>query len=394
MKTNDPQSSLAANIMVVDDTPANLNLLKEMLGLRGYRVRVFPRGCLALAAAAQEPPDLILLDINMPEMNGIEVCTHLKEYPRLKDIPVLFLSALNETSDKVVAFAAGGVDYITKPFQFEEVEARVRTHLELHRLQQELAHHNANLEQLVSLRTRQLAEANARLLILDKAKSDFLHLISHELRTPLCGLFGVAELLFNECASTPLTVEYRDLFDQSRQRILTLFDDALMLTEIEVNGEVFAPKSSSLTSIVDAALINAAEFALSRTVSLDHSPMGLGLVLGDVNLLTKAMQSLLETAVKFSSAGTTVRLLLAPDSGGTGLLIEATGWAVPARTISRFFKVLSIEEAITPGGDFGLAAAKAERLLALFGGTVSVENLDPPGIRLRINLKGGATDEQ
>ena len=124
------------NIMVVDDNPANLKLLEDMLRKQRYEVRSFPLGRLALAAADQEPPDLILLDINMPEMNGYEVCERLKSSARLSGIPVIFISALNATEDKVKGFRSGGVDYISKPFQFEEVQARVETHLKLRRAQQ------------------------------------------------------------------------------------------------------------------------------------------------------------------------------------------------------------------------------------------------------------------
>ena len=125
-----------SNIMVVDDQPANLKLLEDLLTQLGHAVRSFPRGRLALDAAARNLPDLILLDINMPEMNGFEVCQKLKADDRLASIPVLFLSALNETRDKVNAFRSGGVDYITKPFQVEEVSARVETHLQLYRARQ------------------------------------------------------------------------------------------------------------------------------------------------------------------------------------------------------------------------------------------------------------------
>jgi CheY-like chemotaxis protein len=108
-----------ANILVVDDTPANLQVLAGMLKDRGYKVRPVPSGKLALLAAQREPPDLILLDINMPEMNGYEVCEHLKADDSLKGVPVIFISALTEQLDKVKAFAIGGVDYLTKPFQME-----------------------------------------------------------------------------------------------------------------------------------------------------------------------------------------------------------------------------------------------------------------------------------
>lgn len=130
--------SKTATIMVVDDTPANLKLLQEMLHGKGYRVMQFPRGAMALKAAAKNPPDLILLDILMPQMDGFEVCRQLKADKKLKDIPVLFISALDSTDDKVKAFSVGGLDYVTKPFQEEEVLARIKTHLELQRQRQEI----------------------------------------------------------------------------------------------------------------------------------------------------------------------------------------------------------------------------------------------------------------
>src|SRR6476660_10337336 len=141
-----------ASILVVDDTSANLQVLAGMLKDRGYKVRPVPSGKLALLAARRDPPDLILLDINMPDMNGYEVCKHLKADELLRGIPVLFISALTEQLDKVKAFATGGVDYITKPFQMEELHARVETHLKLRRLQIELEETNARL-----------AKANARM---------------------------------------------------------------------------------------------------------------------------------------------------------------------------------------------------------------------------------------
>ena len=148
-----------ANIMVVDDTPANLRLLQGMLCEQGYNVRPCPKGKLALKAAENRPPDLILLDINMPEMNGYEVCERLKADDKLAEIPVIFISALNEMMDKVKAFGAGGVDYITKPFQFEEVQARVETHLKLRKCQVELKRHNDNLAELVREQIKETLEA-------------------------------------------------------------------------------------------------------------------------------------------------------------------------------------------------------------------------------------------
>jgi len=127
------------DILIVDDTPGNLRLLFQMLTEKGYKVRAVPNGARALDAAHTLPPDLILLDIMMPEMDGYKVCARLKARAATRDIPVIFMSALDATQDKVDAFAAGGVDYVTKPFQVEEVLARVETHLMLQQRNRELA---------------------------------------------------------------------------------------------------------------------------------------------------------------------------------------------------------------------------------------------------------------
>ena len=149
IKTGRKMNQERATIMIIDDTPANLTLLQEILQSQDYRVLVFTRGSMALKAAEKSPPDLILLDITMPEMDGFEVCRNLKSNEILKNIPVLFISALTSASDKVKAFHEGGVDYITKPFYFEEIRARVETHLRLSRIQKEIERHNLHLEDLI-----------------------------------------------------------------------------------------------------------------------------------------------------------------------------------------------------------------------------------------------------
>ncbi len=144
-------------ILAVDDTPASLRLLTDILNAEGYQVRSAINGELALRAAAAQPPQLVLLDVSMPGMDGFEVCQRLKQHPALEDIPVIFVSALSEMQDKLKGFDIGGVDYVTKPFQRDELLARVRTHLELHRLR----HH---LEDVVEERTNSLVQSEARLM--------------------------------------------------------------------------------------------------------------------------------------------------------------------------------------------------------------------------------------
>jgi PAS domain S-box-containing protein len=145
-----------SNILIVDDNPFNLELLADVIRKQGYEPRPVPNGRLALVAAQKDPPDLILLDINMANMNGFEVCKRLKADAALKDIPVIFITGLNETADKVKAFSMGAVDYITKPFQNEEVCARVETHMRLRRLQKEVDKYNNHLEGVVQEKIKEI----------------------------------------------------------------------------------------------------------------------------------------------------------------------------------------------------------------------------------------------
>ncbi|MGF1538507.1 MAG: response regulator [Elainellaceae cyanobacterium] len=146
------------DILLVDDTLDNLRVLTALLRQRGYRVRGVTTGSAALMGAAAQPPDLVLLDINMPEMNGYEVCQRLKQNPKTEQVPIIFISALNEVFDKVKAFTAGGVDYITKPFQVEEVFARVENQLALQRLQTQLRAQNERLKTAESDLSRALGQ--------------------------------------------------------------------------------------------------------------------------------------------------------------------------------------------------------------------------------------------
>ncbi len=139
-----------ADILAIDDTPENLALLSQMLTENGYKVRSVTKGSTAIRGAKAVPPDLILLDIKMPEMNGYEVCQQLKADDRTKDIPIIFISALGDVFDKVKAFKIGGVDYITKPFQTEEVLARLDTHLTIRNLQLKLEAQNSQLQQEIA----------------------------------------------------------------------------------------------------------------------------------------------------------------------------------------------------------------------------------------------------
>jgi PAS domain S-box-containing protein len=175
--SQDKITSFKGNILVVDDITANLNLLSELLSSAGYKVRPAPSGKLAIQSAQSTPPDLILLDILMPEMDGYEVCAKLKASSKTKDVPVIFVSALHEVFDKVKAFATGGVDYITKPFQADKVIARVETQLRISRLARQLAEQNIRLQAEIEERQRVDAEMQSARAFVDSIVENIPNMI-------------------------------------------------------------------------------------------------------------------------------------------------------------------------------------------------------------------------
>jgi len=205
-----------ANILVVDDTPENLRVLVQLLQEQGYRVRPVPNGRHALTSVQKEPPDLILLDIMMPEMDGYEVCRQLKADGRTRDIPIIFISALDEVMDKATAFSVGGIDYVTKPFQAEELSARVYTHLTLYKMRQTLQQKNEILRQ-------QNAELDA-----------FAHTVAHDLQNPLSIIMGYAQLFKEGIASR--TVDELPLIGagcyNAAQKAANIIQNLLLLASI------------------------------------------------------------------------------------------------------------------------------------------------------------------
>ncbi len=217
----DNRLQMTKNILIVDDTPANLRLLAEMLTKRGYKIRPAPNGHRALATVQKELPDLILLDIMMPKMDGYEVCRRLKADELTKDIPIIFISALNEVFDKMTAFSIGGVDYITKPFQMEEVLARVHTHLSLQDMRQSLQEKNEQLQQ-----------QNAEL-------DTFAHTVAHDLKSPLSQVITSLDIL-KEYASPVLDEDMLEMLKiglKTGHKMVNIIDELLLLASFR-RGEV------------------------------------------------------------------------------------------------------------------------------------------------------------
>ena len=303
-------------IMVVDDAPANLKLLTEMLQAKGYLVLTFPRGAMALDAAAKSPPDLILLDINMPEMNGFEVCERLKADAVLKEIRVIFISALTETVDKVKAFSVGGVDYVTKPFQFEEVNSRVATHLRLRRQQIELK-------------------------ALNELKDHFLGMAAHDLRNPLGAIKGFSEFLATELAPflTPRHVEFFDIIFNSSKFMVGLINDLLDVSAIESGHLTLDRLPLDITiPVTKSAEINRV-FATPKNMPITLlCPGPLSQVFADSHRIEQVMNNLLTNAMKYAQPGTDITVHLRQENNEVIISVADHGPGIPEKEQHKLFK--------------------------------------------------------
>ncbi len=357
-----------AVVMIVDDDPDNLKLLARILQKKSYRVLQAPDSPTALQAAAKDPPDLILLDIIMPGLDGFEVCRHFKTDVKLREIPIIFISVLDDTANKVKAFSQGGVDYISKPIQGDEVLARVGTHLEILSLQRQLRAQNENLEQMVVRRTRELAMANLRLKKLDHLKGDFLRMISHEIRTPVNGVLGIGELIIDLTPSTENSREYTEMFRESSKRLRNLIEDASMIGDMEYRVTkmdeplVFAVLLDELKQIFPDVRI---------TIEQDVAPEAV-YCNGEKVLLTKALETVISLAACFSSDAHTIDLQGSLGEEHFNMRIELDALVITRKEAEVFFNMETTFRSLTPAEDLGLAPITAHRILTAFGGGLSL----------------------
>lgn len=348
-------------IMVVDDTPANLALLETMLQNHGVRVVAFPRGEMALRAAAESPPDLVLLDIMMPEMDGFEVCRRLRQLTAdngMEEIPVIFISALDDASSIVKAFAHGGADYVCKPFQEEEVLARVNVQMRVLSLQRQLRLQNERLEELVAERTRELARANARLIDLGRIKNDFLGMISHEIRTPANGILAVGEMLM----SRDCDQELLDIFTESSQRLRDLIADATMIGEMDdLAGKALA--AHPLSMVLDDLRDNSPQVEVS--VDPGFNPQST-LVWTNLLLLQRALGTMVSIASVFAQKTPVLRVYGQEREAVLQIDLDALG--IPDEAVEQFFELESNVRGATPAEALGLAPVVAGKILSACGG--------------------------
>lgn len=372
-------------IWAVDDNPHNSQLLQKILHRENFRVVTYNCGSKLLKGIARATPDLVLLDIDMPGLSGYQLCERLKSEPDTRHIPVIFISALTDLTEKKAGFRAGGADYITKPFEAEEVVMRINNHLQISSLRNQLAEQNMNLEAIVQQRTAELELAHKQLKKLDDIKSEFLKFISHELRTPLVGLLGVIDLLMEELGDKADEV-LTDMFVKSRQRILNLIDDALLLIEIESFPENLEKSKVELQKLLEISIFEATQMEAGFSVETGTSNQIRCRVMGDGGLMVKAFKYLLVTAFKFCQSGTPLKMTIDTLQTEVTIKLEAKGKSVTDKTAESFFDFHSDARASSHAESVGLAPVIASKIITLFDGTVNLTKLEKNGVVCAIML--------
>ncbi len=339
------------NILIVDDAPSSLHLLSTMLGNLGYGVRCAKSGTMALMAVAVEYPDLILLDIHMPDMDGYQVCEKLKADEYTGKIPVIFLSALNETIDKVKAFQSGGADYITKPFQMDEVLARIENQLNLQRLYRELQ--QAKADALKAL--EQEKELN-------RLKSEFVAMVSHDFRTPLTSIQGFAELIRCGDRMPPMEVinRYVDKINAAINHLLYLLDKILLIGSIEAGKMECQPLSINLETFCQELIDTLqSSVAIQRPIRFVCNNPATDVAL-DPALLQQILTNLLSNAIKYSAADSPVDLTVNYQRDFISFQVRDQGIGIPSENQSHLFEAFyrgsNVRE--IKGTGLGLAVVK------------------------------------
>ena len=350
------------NILVVDDTPAYLEALRAMLGEQGYRVRPVTNGRLALGAVEQEAPDLILLDINMPEMDGYETCARLKADARFADIPVIFLSSLAETDDKVRAFGTGGVDYVTKPFESAEVVARVATHLRLRRLQAQLAAQYEDLKQLESL------------------KDSLTHMIVHDLRSPLQGVMIALQMV--EMDADKLDAASGRSLKQglrSTRSLIQMISALLDVNKME-SGEMPLKKAEGdLSATITEALETLSGLTADRNLKVEPAD-GLVTATFDKGILARVVANLIANALKFTPDEGTITVRVGRRGGRACVEVVDNGPGIPPEYRTRIFeKFGQVESGQKKKLSTGLGLAFCKLAVTAHGGEIGVDSEDGKG---------------
>lgn len=372
-------------LLIVDDVPANVSVLYDFLSNEGFKVLVAKDGQSAIKRAEYAHPDLILLDVMMPGMDGFETCKVLKSKEVTKEIPIIFMTALADTVDKVKGFHLGAADYITKPVQHEEVLARVTNHLNFRKLQRQLEEHTKELEKrnIEHKQARQTAE------IANRAKSTFLANMSHELRTPLNAIIGYSDLLQEEASDMGYDELIPDLdkIQTSAKQLLAIVSDVLDLAKIEAEKTELKVNNFSIAQLIKEVVTVIEPILKPENTLKVECPDDIGTMTIDMAKVQQILFNLLSNANKFTRQGDII-LSVWREENMIAFQVADTGIGIAEDELPFIFKPFTqVDNSSTRQySGTGLGLTLCESYCRLMNGEIEVESELDKGSRFTFRL--------
>lgn len=356
------KNTLSADILIVDDMPNNLRLLSTILSSNGYDVRKAINGEMALKSIMTMPPDLILLDIKMPKMDGYETCKRIKEDSRFSHIPIIFISALDDVADKVKAFAIGGVDYVTKPFQQEEIIARIENQLRIQFLNNELDKKNKHLQEL-----------NTKLGLSNQRLNEFAHIVSHDLKQPIQSIMGFSNLILMQHQSglDESVIKYLNRINQAGDRMQGFISSLLNLAQLEQSDRPLTPVDG--TAVITQVIEN-----LQGTINMTNASISCDLlptVMGNKTQLVQLFQNIIGNALKYShpDRAPNVEITVQTTEELCTVKIKDNGIGIAPEFLSQIFSPFKkAHQGDYDGNGIGLATCK--KIVDCHQGTISASS--------------------
>jgi two-component system sensor histidine kinase/response regulator len=369
-------------ILIVDDTQANIKLLSHVLRGAGFNPIVAFNGTDAIDLIKSRKPDMVLLDIMMPDMTGYEVCTVINEIEGFSDMPIIFLSALSETSDKVEGFKVGGVDYITKPFQKDEVLARIRTHLFLSKLQKERE------QRIEILKNREL-----ELSALNRKKDNLMRMVSHDIKNPLTGIVGLANLIkTNPDFPEDEKRNMLEVMEQSGQKLLDMVEKVLDNESSAENESEPIYTDTDLEELAEKVISVNNPKAILKEIDLNFK---LDLIKETAKLdfvkIEIALNNLISNALKFTLRNGEVILHVRSSNDQIEFKVQDTGIGMAPNLIDKLFSDNKNGESVTNLGTdgeigTGLGLDVVQNYVSLHGGDISVTSKEGEGTTFHITI--------
>jgi light-regulated signal transduction histidine kinase (bacteriophytochrome) len=353
-----------SKILIIDDTPDNLRLLSTTLSEEGYDVRCAINGKLALMAIKNELPDLILLDIKMPDMDGYTVCHQLKLQPETTEIPVIFLSALDDVFDKVKAFNTGGIDYITKPFQVEEVLVRVKNQLTIFRLKQQLQYKNKQLQQL-----------NQELIRSNQDLEQFAYVVSHDLQQPLQSITGFAEIILSLKDQINLEQEADEFITpilEEGMRMQAFIQSLLNYSRVGLHQKEFSSVDCNL--MVAETLLKLRQTIQESGAIVTYS--NLPVIHADSIQIGQLFQNLISNSIKYCHPHRLVKINIFAEEllEEYQFCIEDNGIGIEAQFYEKIFQVFQRLSSEQKGDGHGIGLATCKKIIERHQGRIWLES--------------------